>query len=169
MKKLFCLLACLFCLGSLYAEINDLTFQNLVPLFPERDNLKEISKQYNLTLKKYEDDEFEFTCDSLKNDYFEILNISYDYSETISTWLKVKTCKYYAYKLLESFFCKDSTSLLLVNYTNHYFGNTNYFDFSFYDNILKIYAAISIPDSDVDINDSIIISLNYDLDNNEEE
>lgn len=167
-KRLICLLACLFSLGRLFAETNSLMFMNLIPIFPDRDNLKEVSKQYNLTLKKYENNEFEFTCDSLKNDYFEIINISYDYSETIETWLQVKTCKYYAYSLLGGFFNKEKNRVLYVDYKTDFFANCNYFDFTFYDKKSKLYSTLYIPNSDLELEDSVTIFLYYELDNEEE-
>lgn len=169
MKKILCLLACLFCLGSLSAEIKDLTFQKLVPLFPDRDNLKEVSKQYNLTLEKYENDEFEFSCDSLENNHFKIVSISYDYSDSISTWLQVNTCKYDAYSLLEGFFKIEKNRLLYVDHEPKFFGPQDYFEFSFYDNNLKIYSSLYIPHNDADLEDSVTIFLSYDLDSEEED
>ena len=161
-KKLILIISILVNFSFCFAE-NNFMFLDLIPIFPERDNLKELSKEYNLTLEKYENNEFKFSCNSLKNKHYEITSLNFNYSEN-NTTIFVTCTKAAAFSLLKKIF-KEEYNLINIEYDYSVEFNEENLAFAFYNSNSNIITILNIPNFDYELTDIIDISISYFKDN----
>lgn len=168
MKKIFFILFILIssCF-NIFADDNNFKFLDLIPIFPDRDNLKELSKEYNLTLEKYENNEFQFSCDSLKNKFYEITDIFYYYSDERKTSMFITCTKASALALLKPLISIEHNRLVNLDYYYDEDENENCISFIFYNTNKNLYTSLDISNYDYNLTDEIEIYISFCVENNE--
>lgn len=144
MKKILCLLACLFIMISCaFTETPDITFIN-IPCFPAPQNIKQIAQDFNFTLVKYEDMKLTYSCD-IQNNGYSISNVQYNFGNIREVLFTLNSSDEACYSLLTAITNKPEYKLMDIAYLKI----SSTIIQSYINDTLGIIAAVEIPDSQV--------------------
>ena len=124
-----------------------------VPVFPPVQNIKQVTKEYNLNLLSYNQLVVDFSCDLQFNNY-KITGLKYDFNPRRETEYRIH-CSKRDYNLLLTHYFNETSILLSVDY----FSDENVIAHSFINSETGVLTILAI--SNTDDEDNVFCSVNF--------